>query len=218
MRRHVRSVATIERRKLECSQGEQSVWWLGRMDRAPCSCHRLRERRVLRRGVAVAGHNVLLCRISQVRTQLCNLPNDRSVAKNERPYRRGYLDPTHRPLRLPTRGLSLCCDRPGAVCARLLVALCDSAGLARCRNRPVTTQPVQRAGVPVRFHLSRHHVLSSLPPFWRWRYLGAVARPQSRKHPPLPAAQRARQPPCRGACAPMACQGSPIRSPGQAGP
>jgi hypothetical protein len=25
------------------SQGEQSVWWLGRMDRAPCSYHRVRE-------------------------------------------------------------------------------------------------------------------------------------------------------------------------------
>src|ERR1700727_2892728 len=82
-------------------QGDQSVWWLGRMDRAPCSCHRLRERRVLRRGVAVAGHNVLLCRVSQVRILLCNLPNDRSVAKNERPYRRGSLDPAHRLLRLP---------------------------------------------------------------------------------------------------------------------
>ena len=91
------------------------MWWLGRMDRAPCSCHRLRERRVLRRGVAVAGHNVLLCRVSQVRTQLCNLPNDRSVAKNERPYRRGYLDPAHRPLRLPTRRFSLCFDRAAAL-------------------------------------------------------------------------------------------------------
>jgi hypothetical protein len=97
--------------KARRSQGEQSVWWLGRMDRAPCSCHCLRERRVLRRGVAVAGHNVLLCRISQVGIELCNLPNDRSVAKNERPYRRGYLNPAHRPLRLPTRGLSLCLDR-----------------------------------------------------------------------------------------------------------
>jgi hypothetical protein len=84
------------------------------MDRAPCSCHRLRERRVLRRCVAVAGHNVLLCRISQVRTQLRNLPNDRSVAKNERPYRRGHLNPAHRPLRLPTPGLSLCLERKAA--------------------------------------------------------------------------------------------------------
>jgi hypothetical protein len=83
--------------KARRSQGEQSVWWLGRMDGAPCSCHRVRECGVLRRGVAVAGHYVLLCRISQVPTQLCNLPNDRSIAKNERPYCRGYLSPAHRP-------------------------------------------------------------------------------------------------------------------------
>ena len=73
------------------------------MERAPCSCHRLRERRVLRCGVAVAGHKVLLCRLPEVRTQLCNLPDDRSIAENELPYRRGYLNPAHRSVRLPTR-------------------------------------------------------------------------------------------------------------------
>ena len=114
------------------------MWWLGRMDRAASSCHRLRERRMLRRGVAVAGHNVLLCRVSQVRTQLCNLPNDRSVAKNERPYRRGYLDPAHRPLRLPTRGLSLCFDR---VPTRLLVAQLGSERIWQMRDLPRPDSP-----------------------------------------------------------------------------
>lgn len=99
--------------------------WLGRMDRPPCSCHRVRERGVLGRGVAVAGHNVLLGRISQVRTQLRNLSNDRSVAKNEGPYRRGHLNPAHRPVRLPTPGLSLCLDRRAEV--RWTSAFCMSA-------------------------------------------------------------------------------------------